>query len=169
MGIEGVGDFLVQVTDFRVGVAVVELVELLLAEFEFAFLDSGHALTNGVGFVFVEPASDVAEGFVTVGIVVVEGEFELLAFEDADGGAREVGFASGGSIDEFGAGGGGFRSVIDAGEDFAALFEAVEVGARDLDIELVFEQFGDFGKGDPREEPIGEFLALVLGEGVDAR
>jgi len=28
MGIEGVGDFLVQVTDFRVGVAVVGLVEL---------------------------------------------------------------------------------------------------------------------------------------------
>jgi len=124
MGIEGVGDFLVQVPDFRVGVAVVGLVELLLAEFEFAFLDSGHALANGVGFVFVEPAGDVAEGFVTVGIVVVEGEFELLAFEDADGGAGEVGFAGGSSVDKFGARGGGFGRVVKVGFEFATRFES---------------------------------------------
>ena len=141
----------------------------MLAKFEFAFLDGGHALADGVGFVFVEPASDVAEGFVTVGIVVVEGELELLAFEDADGGAGEVGFASGGGVDEFGASGGGFRRIVEASVEFAAFFEAVKVGARDFDIELLFEEIGDFGKGDTREEPIGEFLALVLWEGVDAR
>ena len=52
--------------------------------------------------------------------------------------------------------------------DFAGLFEAVQVGARDFGIELLFEEFGDFGKGDAREEPFGELLALVLREGVDA-
>jgi hypothetical protein len=119
--------------------------------------------------VFVNPTDEVTEGFVTIGIVVVESEFEHLAFEDSEGRGGEIGFAGRGGVDELGAGGGRFFRGVETSFHLKALFESVKIGLRNFDVGGLFEQFAGPGESCSGEEPIGQLKALVFGESIDSR
>ena len=107
-------------------------------EGEFFFLDGDHAFADGADFLFVDPAEDIAQGFVTVGIGMVLGEFEHLALEKLEGRGGKVRLGGGGSVDELGFGGGRIFGVVEEIGDLATLFEAMEIGLRDLEVVFGF-------------------------------
>ena len=107
-------------------------------EGEFFFLNFDLALANGADFLFVDPADEIAESFVAVGIAVVLGEFEHLALEKLEGRGGKVRLGGGGSVDELGFGGGRIFGIVEKIGDLAAFFEAMEIGLRDLEVVFGF-------------------------------
>ncbi len=105
MIIEDGADPFVEVSDFGVGVVRIGLFELLFAEFEFAFLNGGHALASGHTAEAAEHGGDFGEGVhVVFNQGTGEGELEGELFEGAHGAAGEVGLAVSGEFEDLAGG-----------------------------------------------------------------
>jgi len=164
------GDLVVEVAEAGFGVVFgggVAL-ELLLAEFEFGFLDGGHAFADGGIPVAAEHGGDFVEGvhvFVHGG--TGEGELEREFFKDFDGAGGEVRFAVGGEFEDLQGDFVIFGALVEELGRSSALDEALEGGFVDGDVEFLGGALGGLAVAEVFDEG-AELLELAAVEGFEA-
>ena len=170
MPAEGDGDFFVQFLDLGIGILVGGFLELLLAEFEFAFLDGGHAFAGGDVAETAEHRADFGEGvhvFVHGG--TGKGELEREFFEGADGAGGEVGLAIGGELEDLARGFLRLGFIVEEFGGGGAAHEALESGFVDLLVEFLGGALSGFAvaKGFDEYAELLELTGVEVFEAID--
>jgi hypothetical protein len=164
VGVESFGDLSVEFLDFVLGIVANGFFELLLAKFQFAFLDSGHALAGGGVAEAAKHGVDPAEG---VHVVFDDGasECELKGelFKSSKGAGGEIRGAVRGEFEDLAGGLVVLRSVFKEVGRSGAAHEALESVFVDGLVELLGSALGSFAVAE-RFNHATELLELGAGE-----